>query len=155
MNPQAQGAQGHPKLVADSKGRLHAVWDEGLAPDPPAPAPADAKSGEQRHHHAAPASGGAGRAIMYAVSRDGGATFTSARALVPSPGVYQFQPSLTVGPDSSVFVTWNEIDQDGKHVVFARLAQRPAAGAANPMNEASPSVPGGRSRPRCRLSELH
>ena len=76
-----------------------------------------------KHHHAAPAAGGAGRAIMYAVSRDGGATFTPARALVPSPGVYQLQPSLTVGPDGSVFVTWNEIDQDGKHVVFARLAR--------------------------------
>jgi len=122
LNPQAQGAQGHPKLVADSKAHLHAVWDEGLAPEPPAPAPADAKSGEQKHHHAAPAAGGAGRAIMYAVSRDGGVTFTSARALVPSPGVYQLQPSLTVGPDGSVFVTWNEIDQDGKHVVLARLA---------------------------------
>ena len=121
LNPQAQGAQGHPKLVADSKSHLHAVWDEGLTPDPPAPD--DAKSGEQRHHHAAPAAGGAGRAIMYAVSRDGGVTFTSARALVPSPGVYQLQPSLTVGPDGSVFVTWNEIDQDGKHVVFARLTR--------------------------------
>jgi hypothetical protein len=128
LHPKAQGAQGHPKLVADSKASLHAVWDEGLAPDPPAPAPVDAKSGEPKHQHAAPAAGGAGRAIMYAVSRDGGATFTPARALVPSPGVYQLQPSLTVGPDGSVFVTWNEIDQDGKHVVLVRLGrtgQRP------------------------------
>ena len=60
---------------------------------------------------------------MYAVSRDGGATFTPARALVPSPGVYQLQHALTVGPEGTVFVTWNEIDQDGKHVVFARLTR--------------------------------
>jgi hypothetical protein len=126
LNPQAQGTQGHPKLVADSKAHLHAVWDEGLAPDPPAPASTDTKSGAPRQHHAAPTAGGAGRAIMYAVSRDGGARFTAARALVPSPGVYQLQPSLTLGPDGSVFVTWNEIDQDGKHVVLARLARTDA-----------------------------
>jgi hypothetical protein len=122
LNRRARGSQGHPKLAADGKGHVHAVWDEGLAPDPPVPA-AGATAGEPRHQHAAPAAGGAGRAIMYAVSRDGGATFSEAKALVPSPGAYQLQPALTAGPDGTVFVTWNEIDQDGKHVVFTRLTR--------------------------------
>jgi hypothetical protein len=112
-------SQAHPKLLADGKGRIHAVWDEGLAPDAPAEAAAAAPG---KHQHAAPAAGGAGRAILYAVSRDGGASFTAPHAVVPSLGVYQSHPALTAAPDGTVFVAWNEIDQDGKHIVCARLA---------------------------------
>jgi hypothetical protein len=131
LNPQGSGAQGHPKLAAGGDGTLHAVWDEGLAPEPATPAAiGDGNTTETKPHahpHAAPNAGGAGRAIMYSVSRDGGATFTAARALVPSPGAYQLQPALTVGPDGTVHVAWNEIDEDGKHVVFTRLSRRRSA----------------------------
>jgi hypothetical protein len=120
LSPPGRAAQGHPRLAAGSDGTVHAVWDESLGDEPPAPA-----AGAHAHSHAAPRAGGAGRAIMYAVSRDGGASFSTPHMLVPSPGAYQTQPSLTVRADGLAYVAWNEIDQDGKHVVLARLA-RPA-----------------------------
>jgi hypothetical protein len=116
LSPQARGSQGHPRLAAGGNGALHAVWDEGLGPDAPASA---SPAGEHQHHHAAQSTGG--RAIVYAVARDA-ASFSPAHALAPSPGAYQMQPSLVVGPDEIVYAVWNEIDQDGKHVVFVRLA---------------------------------
>jgi hypothetical protein len=127
LGPQGRGAQGHPKLAAGGNGRLHAVWDEGLAADPAPPPSASAAgadgSSAHQHHHAAPTAGGAGRAIMYAVSTDNGASFSPPRALAARPGAYQLQPSLALGADGTVAVAWNELDEDGKHVVFVRLPQ--------------------------------
>ena len=120
--PASPGRRGPPQLAADSKGHLHAVWDEGLAPDPVPPADAKTKTGEHRHQHAAPAAGG-GRAIMYAVSRDGERRRSRRPSAGAKPGGLSTPTLLTLGPEGTVFVTWNEIDQDGKHVVFARLTR--------------------------------
>jgi hypothetical protein len=60
---------------------------------------------------------------MYAVSRDGGQSFSPAHVLVPIPGAYQMQPSMAISADGTIYVAWNEIDQDGKHVVLARLSR--------------------------------
>jgi hypothetical protein len=114
LSSPGRGAQGHPKLAAANDGIVHAVWDESPGDDPLAAGP---------HAHSAPTAGGAGRAIMYAVSRDAGQSFSPPHTLVPSPGAYQTQPSLTVTADGLVYATWNEIDQDGKHIVLARLAR--------------------------------
>jgi hypothetical protein len=113
MGPAGRGAQGRPKLAAGRDGRLHVVWEESLDAEAPSAAP---------HGHATPSPGGAGRAIMYAVSRDGGQSFSPPHELVTAPGAYQMQPSIALSPDGAVYVAWNEIDQDGKHVVLARLA---------------------------------
>ena len=123
LAPRGRGPQGHPKIVAGGDGVLHAVWDEGLGPDLPSPAVAK-DSGDPPHPHPAPSSGGGGggRAILYASSRDGGASFTPAQALAPRPGAYQAQPSPSLGPDGSLYVAWNELDAAGKHVVLVRLA---------------------------------
>jgi hypothetical protein len=58
---------------------------------------------------------------MYAVSNHDGTSFSAPSALASRAGVYQLQPSLALGADGTVGVAWNEIDQDGKHVVFVRL----------------------------------
>jgi hypothetical protein len=113
LNAAGRGAQGRPKLAPGSNGLLHAVWDEGVEAEVPT---------TEKHAHAVPSAGGAGRAVMYAVSRDGGASFSPPHLLVPSPGAYQVQPSLAISPEGTVYVAWNEIDQDGKHVVMARLS---------------------------------
>ncbi len=118
LGPSSRGAQGHPRLVAGRDGVLHAVWDEGLGPAGAAP---DPKAAGHGHGHGPDLSGG-GRAIMYASSRDGGEHFGPRVALDPRPGAYQTQPSLAAGPDGALFAAWNEIDQDGKRVVVARLA---------------------------------
>jgi hypothetical protein len=103
---------------------VHAVWDEGLGPDAaPAASAKSADAGEHQHQHTVPTVGGAGRAIVYAVSRDGGATFSAPHVLIPSPGAYQLQPAIATAPGGTVCVAWNEIDQDGKHVVVVRLAR--------------------------------
>jgi hypothetical protein len=60
---------------------------------------------------------------MYAVSRDDGASFSPPQALASRPGAYQLQPALALGADGTVVVAWNELDQDGKHVVFVRRAE--------------------------------
>jgi hypothetical protein len=121
LGPSSRGAQGHPRLAAGRDGVLHAVWDEGLGPAAPAP---DPKAAGHGHGHGPDLSGG-GRAIMYASSRDGGEHFGPAVPLDPRPGAYQVQPSLSAGPDGAVIAAWNEIDQDGKRVVVARLAGPP------------------------------
>jgi hypothetical protein len=142
LAPQGRGSQGHPRLVADRGGTLHAAWDEGLAPE--APATEKSAGGEAGgHHHPSPTTGGggAGRAVVYAVSRDGGASFTPGRAIAPSPGVYQVQPTLTLGPDGTVFVAWNEVDQEGKHAVFARLWHPASTSAARAGTSEEPRTP--------------
>jgi hypothetical protein len=116
LNRASQGAQGHPRLAAGRDGQLHVVWDESLAAEVPS-----ASAGH--HAHTTPTAGGAGRAVMYAVSRDGGQSFSPPHPLAAAPGVYQMQPAMAIGPDGTVYVAWNEIDQDGKHVVLARLTR--------------------------------
>ena len=106
------GAQGHPKL-ASAGGRLFAVWDESIGEAP------TAEPGHgSGHGHASPMTGG-GRAIQLAISTGEG--FGPPRAISPRAGAFQLQPSIAVDPDGTVLVAWNEMDGDGKKVVFARV----------------------------------
>ncbi len=113
LAPGSTGAQGHPKLASTADGRLVAVWDEsiGEAPAPPAGA-------AHAHGHSAPMTGG-GRAIQLATSN--GEAFGPPRAISPRPGAFQLQPSIAVLTDGTALVAWNELDPDGKKVVFARV----------------------------------
>ncbi|SIO19443.1 hypothetical protein SAMN05444166_2924 [Singulisphaera sp. GP187] len=120
LSPGSKGAQGHPKLIADSSGTLHAVWDESLDPAPVATVAGASAGGHGGHAHTAPLSGG-GRAIMYASSQADG-EFGPARALAPHAGAFQLNPALAVSPGGDVFVAWNELDTEGKQVVMVRLA---------------------------------
>ncbi|WP_406693606.1 sialidase family protein [Singulisphaera sp. Ch08] len=115
LSQESKGAQGHPKLLADSSGTLHAVWDESLDPAPTA----EGGHGGASHSHNATLSGG-GRAIMYAISKANG-EFGTARALAPHAGAFQLNPAIAVGPTGDVFVAWNELDTEGKQVVLVRL----------------------------------
>ena len=111
LSPGTPGAQGHPKLAKAGPDRLFAVWDESL--DDAAPAPAS----KAEHGHG-PSLTGSGRAIMLAAGNDRG--FGPASPVAPRPGAFQLNPSLTVAADGAVLVAWNEIDTDGKRVVFVR-----------------------------------
>jgi hypothetical protein len=116
LAPGSTGAQGHPKLASSASRRLIVVWDESIG-DAPTPAPG---GGHGEHGHAASLTGG-GRAIMVATgSADG---FGPSKAIAPRPGAFQLQPSIALAPDGTAFVAWNEIDEDGKRVVFARVDQ--------------------------------
>ncbi|WP_237722675.1 sialidase family protein [Singulisphaera acidiphila] len=112
----SKGAQGHPKLIADASGTLHAVWDESLDPAPAS----KTEGGHGGHSHSAPLTGG-GRAIMYATSKANG-VFGPTRAIAPHAGAFQLNPAIAVSPVGDVFIAWNELDTEGKQVVLVRLA---------------------------------
>jgi hypothetical protein len=112
FNPASRGTQAHSSFATADDGAVHSVWEESLEGQQPA---AD-QSG-----HSSPGARGGRRAIVYAVSRDGGQSFSSPHVLVPSPRADQTRPSLAVAADGTVYVAWNEIDQDGMHIVVARL----------------------------------
>jgi hypothetical protein len=58
---------------------------------------------------------------MLSVSTDSGASFPDARSVAPRPGAYQLNPALAVAADGALLVAWNELDTEGKRVVFARV----------------------------------
>jgi hypothetical protein len=113
LTPGSARSQGHPKLVAAASGTLYATWDESLRDDEGSP------TAGHSHGHGTPLTGG-GRAIMLASSAGEG--FGAAGAVDPRPGAFQLQPALAVAPDGSVLVAWNELDEEGKRVVFVRLS---------------------------------
>jgi hypothetical protein len=115
LNPNAPGAQGHPRLATARPDQVVAVWDESL--DDSGPSTAAETTHGAAHGHS-PALTGSGRAVMLAVGNDRG--FGPASPVAPRPGAFQLNPSLAVGADGAVLVVWNEIDADGKRVVFVR-----------------------------------
>jgi hypothetical protein len=120
LSPDATRAQGHPKLIAQGS-TLLAVWDEALDEDEPAVAE-KTPSGGHEHGHDVKRSG-SGRAIMFSVSTDDGASFTPARPVSPRLGAFQLNPALAVASDGAVLIAWNELDESGKRVVVARVPQ--------------------------------
>ncbi len=119
VRPETAGAQGHPKVVARD-GELVAAWDESIADDEPPSTRRDVKEGGHEHGHRASLTG-AGRAVMLSVSTDSGASFPDARPVAPRPGAYQLNPAIAVAADGALLLAWNELDTDGKRVVFARV----------------------------------
>jgi hypothetical protein len=114
LQPHAAGEQGHPKIVA-AKDALFAVWDASLGDLPAEEAP--------RHEgHAHGQLSGAGRAVEFAWSVDRGASFSAGQPVAPREGAFQMNPSAAVGPSGVAYVVWNEIDESGKSVGFARIA---------------------------------
>ncbi len=118
LAPASAGAQGHPRLAATPNGQLLAVWDESIGEAPK-------ESGPSPGHGHGPSLTGGGRAIMLAAGSGDG--FGASGAIAARPGAFQLQPSIVSGPDGTAFVAWNEIDADGKRVVFARVARREGA----------------------------
>src|SRR5262249_28898570 len=88
VSPGLPGEHGHPRLVASPDGTLHAVWDTSLKEGPAS----TTHGGAGGHALARPS--GAGRAIVYAHSADGGAHFASARTVAPRAGAFQVNPAL-------------------------------------------------------------
>jgi hypothetical protein len=126
VNPQESGSQGHPKLAVSGR-RLFAVWDEALHASEPEPAASSSTESKGHGRHHGPDLTGGGRAIMLAVSGENGAGYSPARAVAPRPGAFQLNPSLVVAADGTVLIAWNELDTQGKRIVFTRT--RPFAGS--------------------------
>ena len=116
----SSGEQGHPRIAMADR-TLHAVWDESLG------SPAAASSKEHQHGMVLT---GAGRAIMYTRSGDGGADFETPISLAPVAGAFQVRPVLAVDGSGGVHVAWNEWTQDGKKIVYLRHdpTSRPSTG---------------------------
>lgn len=115
LNADGPGSQGNPQLCADSAGTLHAVWEESLGAEAPAPT---AHAGHD-HGAAKPVAGAGGRAIVYRALTNG--EFGPARAVAPKPGAFQSRPAITVARDGEIVVAWNELSESGKTVSVTRL----------------------------------
>jgi len=120
LNAAGPGTQGNAKLCIDSAGRLHALWEESLADEPPS----GERSGNQKRgggsgHQHAPETG-AGRAIMYACSPHADGSFDAPLAVHPQPNCFQIRPAVASGAEGLV-VAWMELDEAGKRVVVTRL----------------------------------
>jgi hypothetical protein len=115
--------QGHPHITADGT-RLHLVWDQSLPNSETRHVEAADQTGEETtsHHHGVETDG-AGRAVYYAWSDDGGASFSTPVAVAPQPGRFQTRPQVAVGPDHTVFIAWMELSDAGKEVVIAKLSR--------------------------------
>jgi hypothetical protein len=106
------GAQGNAKLLADAVGGLHVVWEESVG----------APIADSGHSHGAPKIGsGGGRAIWYAYRAPASTDFGPAIPVAPKAGIFQTRPTLALGSAGSLFLAWNEWDENGKAVVVARL----------------------------------
>jgi hypothetical protein len=116
LQPHAAGEQGHPKIV-DATGALFVVWDASFADSP-----ADETPRHEGHAHGQLV--GAGRAVAFAWSEDRGASFSAGQAVAPREGAFQMNPSAAAGPAGVAYVVWNEIDEAGKSVGFARIAAK-------------------------------
>ncbi|MCA9153761.1 MAG: exo-alpha-sialidase [Planctomycetales bacterium] len=120
LDAEAAGTQGHPTLAIDVAGVLHVAWDESLDP-------ASAESPAAGHRHGPPQ--GSGRAIVYAMSRDGGQSFAAGRKLAVRPGAFQTRPAVMPLADGSLGFAWNELSDAGKRIVWHR-DDAPAAALA-------------------------
>ncbi len=107
------GTQGNAKLHVDSKGRLHAVWEESLEPE--------AKS-EKKHSHEpmAPTGKTGGRAIMHAYIAPHDGAISHVQPLFAREGAYQTRPTLTSLPNGDLVASWNEWNDQGKSVVVVQ-----------------------------------
>jgi hypothetical protein len=118
------GAQGNAKLLADTSGGLHVVWEESVGAQIP----------DSGHSHGAPKTGsGGGRAIWYAYRAPGRADFGPAMPVAQKAGIFQTRPAIAVAPAGDTFLAWNEWDEKGKAVVVTRLTEprRIAMGGAS------------------------
>jgi hypothetical protein len=114
IHSETSGTQGNPKLHVGPDGSLHVVWEESL----------DAVAGDEAaggHHHGPPT--GSGRAVMHAVSTDGGHSFHAPRPVAPAEGAFQARPSLTVTASGDRCLAWCELSEEGKQIVV-RVVER-------------------------------
>ncbi len=115
------------QLAMDSSGTLHAVWEVTVADLEVAsqPATADAAPAQEEaaakeeagHKHGAPT--GSSKAIYYAQRNQEG--WNEAVPLAPREGAFQSRATLVIAPSSQVIVAWNELDEQGKRVVVAKV----------------------------------
>ena len=124
LNPQSSGAEGNAKLLATNN-ELVAVWEQTLPPSPGAPS-AEPSAATSEHGHAAPSGS---RAIYFsagiAAPTVEGSTLNwdAPRPIALKDGAFQSRPVLATRPGGHIFAAWNELDEQGKRIVVARMSQ--------------------------------
>ncbi len=112
LHAEGQGTQGNPKLYADARGVIHAVWEESLESEPAA-----AASG---HQHGPPAIG-SGRGIRHAFTPAGSGAFQNVRFVNSLAATYQTRPAITGDAAGHVYLAWCELTQDGKAIIVTAV----------------------------------
>jgi hypothetical protein len=115
LHPMTQGSQGNARLALDSKGDVHAVWEESKDATPVADAGAEHKHGAQDF------SAGVGRNIMVATFEKVGKKFGNSRAVDEKSGVFQTRPAIAVAQDGDLLIAWNELSEAGKAIKFKKV----------------------------------
>jgi len=108
------GTQGNPKLYADVRGCVHAVWEQSLDNETP---PVETIG----HQHGPPRTG-SGRGICYASAAEGAEVFESVRLVCPVSGAFQTRPAITGSDDGQIYLAWCELSETGKAIVVTSLA---------------------------------
>lgn len=116
LSTQANGTEGNAKLASFGEGVV-AVWEQATS---------DATASAESNGHAHGAPMGSSRTIYMALgSRIQSPQGTTLSWQPPQPlahkdGAFQTRPALALAADSG-FAVWNELDEQGKRVVVARL----------------------------------
>jgi hypothetical protein len=127
LNARSEAEQGNAKIVSFGEG-LIGTWEETV---PAELAEVDALKVEEKDggHEHGPAAGST-RAIQVAIGRrqltPNGATLTwePAAPIAAKENAFQTRPTLAYRKGQA-FVAWNELDEQGKRVVVARIWQAP------------------------------
>jgi hypothetical protein len=121
LNPQSDSAEGNAKIVSTGDGVI-AVWEQAATSSSDEPA-----AGGGGHAHGA-ASGGSRAIYLATAMRVQGPQGTSlawepARPIAMVEGAFQSRPVVVTQPGGHTYAAWNELDEQGKRVVVARLSQ--------------------------------
>ncbi|MGQ9582433.1 MAG: fibronectin type III domain-containing protein [Thermoplasmatota archaeon] len=105
------GSQAYPRLVLDSSGKLHAIWQ-------------DTRSGSAR--------------IYYANSTDNGTSWSASVLVNQTSTGQQYVPSLAVDSSGNIHVAWEDTRTAGAHIYYARSTDGGASfGAAKKIDSSS------------------
>ncbi|NBR07428.1 MAG: exo-alpha-sialidase [Planctomycetes bacterium] len=115
LHPMIQGSQGNARLAMDSKGDVHAVWEESKDAAPVVDGGAEHKHGTQDF------STGVGRNIMVATFEKVGKKFGNAKTVDGKSGVFQTRPAIAVAQNGDLLIAWNELSEAGKAIKFKRV----------------------------------
>lgn len=117
--PQLAGSQSHPAITVDHQRTIHVVWDQSLETESNT---ARSAPGSQKKAHRHGAAATSRRTIMYAQREAGAKMFTQPQPVDKTAGSFQSRPTVAIGTQGEVYVSWSAFTETGKQTVVRRLS---------------------------------